>query len=275
MDEDNTQVGNQGDSMPTSSKGFSKTAIIIVSVVVVLVILGLVFAIFIGNNGKRNNFNIPFLSNDENNSSDMVDSGENLQNIDGEDDNSSSYSDNSGESSFNPVADEKTGYTILWKDPLDDVGRTILYDNNKNTTAPQLLAGRMNGVGRVYDEKSGKISYTAGIFEKFEESSRLNKINIILKNPLSNELLTQIELDLSELGTRIYVEDVDYGPRNPIPDYLAEAEQYGLLFQIYNKSDYLKKGDAVIVLPERLNSNDSIGSGLVLRRYGGKLKFTE
>lgn len=170
--------------------------------------------------------------------------------------------------------DEERGYAIIWKDPNEIEGRTILYDNNSNTTAPRLLAGRLNGVGKINGE-DGEIRYTAGIFEEIVEGDSESKAYIVVKNPLTKEVYPKIEVDLSSTGTRVYVEDVDYGPKKPIPDYVAEAEQYGLLNQIIDKSSLLKKGDAIIVLPDpTFDGNQSeVGSSIILRRYGGKLAF--
>jgi hypothetical protein len=169
----------------------------------------------------------------------------------------------------------QTGYTILWMVPNDTIGRTILYENNRNTTAQQLLGGRLNGVGQVRTDGDTKVTYIVGSFVKTEKINNSKDLNLILRNPLTNKNLSPIRLSYEQPKTRLYVEDDAYGPLKPIPDYKSEGEVLGLLSDYINKPQLLKVDDAVAVLlnQEELSLNKYVATTIVLRRFGGKLEL--
>lgn len=168
------------------------------------------------------------------------------------------------------------GYTILWMDKSDTNGRTILYTNNKNTTAPQLVGGRLNGIGEISDSSSTSLpKYIVGSFVKFEPIEGSKDKYLVFKNPITTQLLPKIHVVISSEGTRVLVEDDNYGPKKPIPDYKAAAEQLGFLSSYITDPSLFKENDAVaVLLNSRLSlKNNYVATTLIVRRFGGKIEF--
>ncbi len=169
------------------------------------------------------------------------------------------------------------GYTVLWIGGNDTTGRTIIYDDNVNRTAPQLLSGRLNGIGRVFDVPLDTPKHIVGSFVRFDNAPNKKESYMILKNPLTDQILPKILINKAHNGTRVVVEDIAYGPEMPLPDYGFESELAGFVEDYPDLSKIIQPQDAIIALlpVEAKEAAEYRPSAIVLRRLGGKISFQQ
>lgn len=163
------------------------------------------------------------------------------------------------------------GYDILWIANDDAVGRTVLYLNNKSMFYQQ-TSGSLNGVGDHTNAAIGKVDYTVGIFDSFQDIKDSKDKYLVLTDPISNKRIQSVKVFLSDkYKTRVKVEDLSAGPKKLGPDGTEYYEYLGFLEDYINNDKFINKGDAVgVVLDQSLKTGERDAAYLFIRRFGGK-----
>lgn len=182
------------------------------------------------------------------------------------------------------------GYNIIWMDPSDTVGRTVFYDW-KGTYGSGGIGPKeiKNQNGTIY------IRHITGLFQGFQEIPNSSDKHLLLKNPLTQEILSPLRITLTQSEstssatphfplTSLFVEDLSILTNNATGSASSLGE-----FRNWKTTDLqivLEKGDAVVaslwsnmtrtqqgVVMGKTPKDNEGNFGVLhlhLRRFGGK-----
>ena len=180
------------------------------------------------------------------------------------------------------LIDRPESYRILYQDPSDTIGRTIIYEGKPGEA--------INGYGQVAQEITGYQVY-AGIIESIEPIDGSEDEYIVLVDPINSSSIVHARLDYSSAfdTTDVRVEDIQESP-----SILLKIESLGLTTNVgkENMHKLMRVGDAVVLLmapqidedtdiqtaiQQQLTRRDEEGiryvARIFLRRIGGKTQI--